>query len=93
MYKKLEYWSKGVMEYWVSDAQRSIIPLLQFSITPAFHPTACRRGITSFPNRRILFSTSSWGIAPMRTIAMKVPKQYDDVKRYSGLSGLNEIMR
>jgi len=23
----------------------------------------------------------------------QVPKQYDDVKRYSGLSGLNEIMR
>lgn len=26
-------------------------------------------------------------------INQEVPKQYDDIKRYSGLSGLNEIMR
>src|SRR6266478_253468 len=40
----------------------------------AFASRAWSRGITSLPNRRTLFNTNSWGIAPMRTIAMNVPK-------------------
>ena len=37
----------------------------------AFAFSACSRGITSLPNSRTLFNTNSWGIAPIRTIAMK----------------------
>ena len=45
-----------------------------FSNPVYFLPMAWSRGITSLPNKRTLRRTTSCGIAPMRTIAMKVPK-------------------